>query len=219
MYFPLNWRIRSARRHARRLQTQDRDTDTSSSEVSLELILQQLGPKLLVHNSDDIIVTESGFVTMALLTVEAGICKGLLVIPGVDDSNQTGHLVLRDGFVPYHSLCKSIDQAVVDAQLAWARAKKLEQHFGSKSDLRQAAAAAPWYLLSRYEDAARAGLCQWGSESFLRRMCMQRFCKAVGLPRFLTRLAGTYGSRVTAATLQRHEQQYCNESLFQERLR
>lgn len=216
MYLPLNLRIRRARRNAERMQMQRNDIDMSYSAVPTETILQSLGSKPVVYSADNIIVTEAGFVTMALIPGDARNCQGLLVIPGVDDRNQCGHLVLRDGFVPYHSLSTSIGRAAVDAQRAWEQADKLVQCFGGKAELKKAAATAPWYLLSRYEDAARAGLCQWGAENFLRRLCMRRVCKLVGLPQFLLRLAGSYGSRVTAASLLRHRRHLCKETLTQE---
>lgn len=219
MYLPLKLRIRLARRNASRMQKQRHDVGRSFSAIPIDTIFERLGTKLVVHSAGDVVVTEAGFVTMALFPADARNCQGLLVVPGVDDRNQSGYLVLRDGFVPYHSLSTSIGRAAVDAQRAWERADKLVQCFGGKSELKHAAASAPWYLLSRYEDAARAGLCQWGAESFLRRLCMRRICKLVGLPQFLLRLAGAYGSRVTAASLLRHGRHLSKETLTQEQVK
>ncbi len=202
MYMPLKLRIQLARGQATRLQPGTEAT-AENSGVSTAVIIDQLSPDVVVDHSDGIIVTEVGFVTMALLPGTARYCGSLLVIPGVDDRAQWGHLVLRKGFVPYHSIAADIEKAAVETWDAHARAAKLVGHFGGRQALKQAALSAPWYLLSRPTDAGAAGLCQWGSASFLRRVGIFHIGTSFGLPRIVLRLAGSYGNRVTAATLLR----------------
>lgn len=205
MYLPLNLRIRLARRHAIRFQAQHGGVDMTNPVVPTELIQEQLGSRVIVDCSEGFIVTEAGFITMALLPKDARYCQGSLVIPGLDDRNQFGYLVLREGFAPYHSLATSIGRATVDAQRSREKASKLVQHFGGKTELREAAASTPWYFMSRIEDAASAGLCQWGTTSFLRRAGLLKISEVLGLPRIIVRLPGNYGYRITAATLVRRE--------------
>lgn len=202
MYLPLKLRIQLARGQATRIQSGSEAT-VEDAGVSAAAIVDQLNPDMVVDHSDRIIVTEVGFVTMALLPRAARYCGGLLVIPGVDDRAQRGHLVLRKGFVPYHSIAADIEKAAVEAQDAHARAAKLVEFFGGRQALKQAALSAPWYLLSQPADVDAAGLCQWGSASFLRRFGMFRIGMSFGLPRIVLRLAGSYGNRITAATLLR----------------
>lgn len=216
MYLPLSIRIWRARRNAIRLQTQRGGVDMTYPIIPVELILSQLGPKVVVDCSEGFIVTEAGFITMALFPRDARYCQGMLMTPGVDDRNQFGYLVVREGNVPFHSLAPSIGQAAEDARRAWEKSSKLVQHFGDKSKLKNAAITAPWYLLSGVEDAAAAGLCKWGIDSFLRRLCLRHICKWIGLPQFVIRLAGVYGLRVTAATLLRYEHKLSKVSLIQE---
>ncbi len=207
MYLPLTVRIRRARHNATCYREQRLDSAPSYSVISEELILSRLGTKLVVDNSEGIIVTEAGFITMAVFASDARYCQGLMVIPGIDDRKQFGYLVVREGHVPFHSLSASIGRAAVDSQRAWEQSSQLVQHFGGKSGLKKAAESAPWYLRCKMEDTSTAGLCQWGVDSFLRRLCLRRISKWIGLPQIVLRLAGAYGCRITAAALVRHEQQ------------
>jgi len=206
MYLPLKIRIKRARANAIRFQTLHGGVDMTQPEVPKESILKRLNTRHIVDCTEGFIVTEAGFITMALLPRDARYCQGLLVIPGIDDRNQFGYLVLGEGFAPYHSMEISVERAAVDAQGAWVKASILEQAFGGRTQLKHAAESAPWYLFSRIEDASHAGLCSWGIDSFLRRACMRRVCQLTGLPRFVIRLAGGYGLRVTASTLLRKRQ-------------
>lgn len=205
MYLPLKMRIRLAKRNARQWRTQCAVFDMTCTDIHSESILHRLGPKQVVDYSQELIVTDVGFITMALLPSDARYCEQLLVIPGVDDHNQYGYLVLRAGALPYHSLAASIELAAVEAQGAWDRSAKLVQSFGGVAELKEAVAKAPWYLTSRLDDAVSAGLCQWGIDSFLRRLCLRRICQFITLPKIVIRLAGAYGCRVTAATLVRQQ--------------
>lgn len=205
MYRSLKKRIRLARRFARRPHLFDEGSDDTGIEGIVSTILDLLSPAAVVEHDEDIIVTEVGFVTMALVTAAASYQQELLVIPGVDDHVQTGFLVLRESYVPYHSLAKSAAQAAVETGIAHARAAELVAHFGSRPALKHAALSAPWYLISRVEDVSSAGLCEWGSDSFLRRHGLIRIAYCFGLPRIALRLAGNYGNRITAATLRRQK--------------
>lgn len=202
MYLPLKLRIQLARAQATRIQS-GTEAAVEDARVSAATIIDQLNPDVVVDHSDRIIVTEVGFVTMALLPKAARYCGSLLVIPGVDDRAQRGHLVLRKGFVPYHSIAADIEKAAVEAQDAHERAAKLVEYFGGRQALKQAALSAPWHLMSQPADVDAAGLCQWGTASFLRRFGMFHIGMNVGLPRIVLRLAGSYGNRITAATLLR----------------
>jgi len=183
----------------------DRQTSEVESGVKSSTILDLLSTKAVVEHDESIIVTEVGFVTMALITAAASFHRQLLVIPGVDDREQFGYLVLREGYVPYHSLAYDAAQAAVETEIAHAKAEELVTHFGSKPALKLAAKSAPWYLISRVEDVSSAGLCKWGSDSFLRRHGLHTLAYSIGLPRIALRLAGSYGNRITAATLRRHK--------------
>lgn len=220
MYLPLQLRIRRARYHARKWRPQRAVFDMTCTDIREESILQLLGPNVVVDHSQGLIVTEVGFITMALFPTDARYSEQLLIVPGVDDRNQYGYLVLRAGSVPYHSLANSIRLAGIEAQCAWDRSAKLVQRFGSVAQLKQAAASAPWHLQSRMEDATDAGLCQWGVDSFLRRFCLRQVSRFIGLPQFFVKRAGGYGCRVTAATLARHEHQsYGTSSVAKEQVK
>lgn len=194
-------RIRRAEIHARRLLA---ERSTSPSGDELRAILRgRLRAGIVVHETPDALVTECGFVTMAILPAHAVRVGEAIVTPGVDDRGQRGFLVTRDDASPFHSLAPSAALAAIEAAKARRRALALVEAFGGREALRTAAREAPWHLLSVFADTERAGLCAWGSVSFLRRFRLQRLAKSVGVPRCLLRLGGPYGDRVTAATLLR----------------
>ena len=67
MYRPLKLRIRLARRFANQLFTFNDGTERAPLEVSASTILDSLKPTTVVEQNERIIVTEVGFVTMALI--------------------------------------------------------------------------------------------------------------------------------------------------------
>lgn len=204
MFRSLKKRVALARRFAGRNCSTNTRVGTADSGLAVSTVVGLLGTVAVVEHDDSIIVTEVGFVTMALKVDSASRHDDFLVIPGVDDHAQTGYLVLCNGYLPYHSLARCARQAVVETQLAHHRATELVNYFGSRQALKRAATSAPWYLLSRVEDVRDAGLCEWGSNSFLRRYGLFYIAHKVGLPRFALGIAGTYGRRITAATVKRH---------------
>ena len=175
-------------------------------EATAYAVKNRIDDKYIVSQSGSIIVTEIGYITMALLAGHAIYRKDLLLIPGVDEKNQFGYLVLRKEHVPYHSLAQDIDGAVAESEAAHVRAAALVNYFGDRQSLKQTAKAAPWYQLSKMEDAVNAGMYQWGTISFLQRSNICFFARHIGLPRFLVRLSGGYGNRITASTVRRVEQ-------------
>jgi len=169
-------------------------------------VLNRIDEKYIVSQSGHIIVTHIGYVTMALLSGHAIYRKELLLIPGVDEKNQFGYLVLHRDYVPYHSLSQDVEGAVAETEAAHRRAMKLLDYFGGKKALTQAALNAPWYQVSTIEDAINAGMCQWGTLSFLNRAKIAYIVRHTGLPRFLVRHLGGYGTRITASTTRRLEE-------------
>lgn len=185
---------------------------SSTNDISKELkattaaaVRNRIDEKYIISQSGKIIVTHIGYVTMALLSGHAIYRKELLLIPGVDEKNQFGYLVLRRDYVPYHSLAQDIEGAVAETETAHRRANNLLDYFGDKKALKQAAQNAPWYQLSTIEDALNAGMCQWGTLSFLNRAKIAFIVRHTGLPRFLVRHLGGYGNRITASTTRRLE--------------
>lgn len=172
-------------------------------EIVVQAVTNRLDDKFVIHKQGRIIVTEIAFVTMALLAGHAIYKKEFLVIPGIDNNKNFGHLVLKNGFKPYHSLEKCIDKAISDAEKSHRKADRLLAFYGNKKALRHTAQAVPWYFLSKKSDAFDAGLCKWGIDSFLQRARIEFLVNRVGVPRFVLRFAGAYGDRVTAATLKR----------------
>ena len=206
----LTKRIAKATSNAAVLLDSYTNTNTNTNDCqqlasTIQTVSDRLRTECVVGRTNDIIVTEIGFITMALLTRHSVYRKDLLLIPGVDEKNQFGYLVLREGHVPYHSLAQNIDDAADDTLKAHEQAEELLRYYGSKASLKQAADDAPWYLWSTLEDARAAGLCTWGSLSFLQRTGFLSFSKNPGLPRLITRLAGKYGDRVSASTIRRLE--------------
>ena len=166
-------------------------------------VRNRIDDKYIVNQLGNIIVTEIGYVTMALLAGYATYSKDLLIVPGVDEKNQFGYLVLRDKYMPYHSLAQDIDGAIAETQAAHKRATALLSYYGDLKSLKESAHSAPWYQLSTMEDAIDAGLCQWGTINFLERAKMGFIARRFGLPRCLVRFSGGFGTRVTASTNRR----------------
>ena len=185
---------------------------SSTNHISKELkantaaaVRNRIDEKFIVSESGSIIVTHIGYVTMAILSGHAIYRKELLIIPGVDEKNQSGYLVLRSDYVPYHSLAKDIEGAVAETEAAHSQAEKLLEYFGNRKALKEAALKAPWYQISTMDDVKSAGLCQWGTMSFLNRIKIASIACQTGLPCILFRHAGGYGNRVIASTTRRLE--------------
>ncbi len=169
----------------------------------LPLVRSRLKSHQVVVDDNEILVTEIGFVTMAVHADRAVKYRESVVVPGVDSSGVFGFLVLRENAVPYHSLSASPAEAYQESDSAHQKANALVAAYGDKNKLRAAARQAPWYRLITEQDVACSGLCRWGSESFLRRMGLLFLARRFGLPRLVLRLAGPYGDRVTAASMLR----------------
>ena len=197
-------RVARARARARALlESVDATTDTLARRDAAAL-REQLPSRFVVDDSPDVVVTECGFVTMAILCRRARRFERALTVPGVDDRGRRGFLVLCAGQPPFHSLAAEAETAVNEAIVARTRAAALLAGFGDRERLRAAVRAAPWYRRTTFADTERAGLCRWGSESFLRRLGLHAIAMRVGVPCALLRLAGGYGERAVAATLLRH---------------
>ena len=169
----------------------------------LPQVRSMLKSHCIVVDDNEIMVIECGFVTMAIHADRAVKVEGAIVVPGVDSNGQRGFLVLQEGAVPFHSLASSVIDACRECDRANQKASTLLTAFGDKNSLRMAARKAPWYKLVTEEDMTSAGLCIWGSESFLRRFGLLGIARRFGLPRLVLRLAGPYGDRVVAASLLR----------------
>lgn len=173
-----------------------------ASELALR-VRAQLKSHQIVFEDDDILITEVGFVTMAIHTNHAVEHDDAIVIPGVDSEGVRGYLVMRENSIPYHSVTGCFSQACHESSCAQQRARALLEAFGDKMTLREAAHRTPWYKLITEQDLEESGLCAWGSDSFLRRLHIRSLAHRYGLPRIFLRLAGPYGDRVVAASLLR----------------
>lgn len=171
------------------------------SEDCSEKVFAGLRKKQVVLTDGDVVVTEAGFVTMAVCPSRATDAGHMLAVPGVDDCGQEGYLVIRDGMPPYHSLASDPWEAIAEAQISVCKSNDLLAVFGKKSVMVDAVSRAPAFLPSTVTDFENSGLCLWGAESFLRRLGMLSLARRFGLPRFLLRLSGPYGVRLTAATM------------------
>ena len=159
----------------------------------------------IVHEDNEIIVTDVGFVVMAIYSDRAIKIKNALIVPGIDSEGLRGHLVLCDKKLPYHSFASQPEKAYLDALQAQKKASALLSNFGSRSALQQAIAKTPWYRMSTGEDFNCTGLCQWGANAFLKRHGLQRIAWRFGLPKCLLQIAGIYGERIIAAGLVRRQ--------------
>ena len=208
MWIPGQLRIKRAVNHAYRMLTM---IDPVNLVMDQEISTRWLSPRSIVHQETGIVVTEAGFVTMAILIEHALERQGLVAVPGVDDRGQRGFLVMRERGFPFHSLKSTADEAIDDALANARKADALVQQCNGKANMLRMVDAAPWNLCSTYEDFMRSGLCLWGTESFLRRLGLLGFARRFGLPRLLLKLAGPYGVRLTASTLLRRQNRDNNE--------
>ncbi|MGB7182805.1 MAG: hypothetical protein WBD51_12780, partial [Burkholderiaceae bacterium] len=182
----------------------DRDFLYHQSEDAIaNRVRQHLKPEWIESEQAPAIVTNIGFVTMAILPTRATCIEDLIVVPGVDDQGHRGLLVISDGHLPFHSLALDADHAIAETKAAHQRAEKLVEHYGGRHSLRIAARTAPWHLVIKPTDIEDAGLCAWGVSSFLRRTRLRPIAMSVGLPRVVLRFAGAYGDRLTASALVR----------------
>ncbi len=153
----------------------------------------------IVAEDGDILVTQTGFVTLAIHADQAQLIGKALVAPGIDNNGQRGYLVLRVNARPYHSRAESAVQANTESLKALHKADSLLTSFGDKFTLREAARQLPWYTLINQADCERSGLCLWGTQSFLQRFGLLTIARQYGVPRALLKLAGPYGDRASAA--------------------
>jgi hypothetical protein len=155
----------------------------------------------------DAVVTEEGFVTMALDLTRAEIVASAVVLPGYDSAGEFGHMVFRPGARPFHAREITPTSAAKAASLAHSRARRLEMHFGSRDGVKRVALRASPLLWCTLDDAQRAGLCAWGIESFLKRYHLFALTKRLGgLPKGVIAFGGSYVRRVVASAVMRGEQ-------------
>jgi len=173
------------------------------SENMAEAVRSRLKHHQVVHSDQEIVVTDIGFVTMAVHTNRAIRMSDALVVPGVDSEGLRGYLVLYERKTPYHSFHSSAVGAFLEAERAQQKAQKILDTFGSKSALNSAVQNTPWYARITEQDFDRSGLCRWGADAFLRRYGLHSFAWKLGLPGLVVRLAGPYGKRLIAANLTR----------------
>lgn len=155
----------------------------------------------IIHIDNEILVTDVGFITMAIhcnLSVRFG---DVCIVPGVDSEGRRGYLVLCEKRLPFHSVASTPGDAYIEAKKAQAKAQTLLAAFNTRMEMRAAVADAPWYTLVTWQDLESSGLCQWGSESFLRRNRLYTVAKNIGLPKLLLRATGVYGERLVAAKI------------------
>lgn len=150
---------------------------------------------------EEILVTNVGFVVMAVHTDRVRYYREASIFPGVDSRGVVGSLVIIPGEVPFHSYSSEQQNAYSEAKDAIGRARSLQQAFGGKQLMREQVKACSWSQFSHYDDLALTGLCDWGVDAFLSKYRLHRVARRFGLPRFALRLAGSYGDQVTAATL------------------
>jgi len=173
------------------------------SETMRKIVRSYFKSHQIVYTDNEIIVTDVGFVMMAIHTDRAVKIDDALLVPGIDSEGARGHLVLRKNSLPFHSLhCEAAD-AYFEAQQSQQKARVLLSSFGSKNALDIAVLKTPWYAIITEQDFERSGLCRWGADSFLRRYGLNTVIWRFGLPRFLLFGAGSYGNRAIAANLLR----------------
>ena len=201
MFIPQYFRIKHA--HKRATQMLSWFDQKAVNRGHIQEVQKRLRSHQIVSVKDKVIVTEAGFVTMAILPEFAQQQSGMLAVPGVDDKGQQGYLVIRPDSPPFHSLANHPEEAIAEAVDSLAKSEKLLAVYGSKTKMLRAVTNAPLLLFSTVEDFEASGLCLWGSESFLQRIGLLTFARCFGLPRLLLRFSGAYGIRLTAATLMR----------------
>ncbi len=172
---------------------------TASDPQMAAAVRSRLRSTQIVAEDGDILVTQTGFVTLAIHADQARLIGKALVAPGIDNNGQRGHLVLRDNAHPYHSRAESAARANTESLKALLKADSLLTTFGDKFTLREAAKQLPWHTLINQADCECSGLCLWGTESFLRRFGLLTIARRFGVPRALLKLAGPYGDRASAA--------------------
>jgi len=173
-----------------------------NSQIARQLAAM-LKPHQVVSIDGDIMVTEAGFVTMAILPEQATVIQHAMVARGVDNLGRRGFLVVTQNTAPYHSLANSALEAFKESLQAMRKSHDIVCAFGGKTALRHSVSEAPWYLMCTTEDFENSGLCLWGAESFLQRLGLLSVARRIGLPRALLSLAGPYGERLVAARLLR----------------
>jgi hypothetical protein len=188
-----------AHAHALRL----KHSDETSSAITPDAIKSYLHPSQIVGEDGDLLVTEAGFVTMAISMGHATQHEALIAIPGCDEKGRFGYLVLGAGKLPYHSLANSARKACEEALGKQQLASALIQYFGNKPALYAAVRKAPVFQRCTREDLEASGLCLWGAESFLGRLGLLSIARRYGLPKFMLLLAGNYGQRIIAASVMR----------------
>lgn len=174
--------------------------------VSAEVLSSFFRPRQILYRDNEILVTDVGFVVMAIYTDKATRIDDAFIVPGIDSTGIRGNIVLCKEKLPYHSLCREPTEAYEDAANSLLKAAALLSYFGSRSAMQEAVAKTPWYSVSTLEDYDQTGLCQWGKNAFLQKYGLQRMARRVGLPKCLLQIAGVYGERVIAASIVRREQ-------------
>ena len=168
-----------------------------------QAVLERIRPHQIVKQQGDLLVTEAGFVTMAIYASLAVKYGSAIVAPGIDDKGNRGFLVLRTTAAPFHSLASSSAEAFSESVSAQLKASTIVKAYGDMKKLRSAVQKASWCLMVKEEDYVRSGLCRWGTESFLERIGLLTLARRFGLPRLLLKIAGPYGDRLTATRLLR----------------
>ncbi|HID09120.1 TPA: hypothetical protein EYP13_02730 [Candidatus Micrarchaeota archaeon] len=173
--------------------------------VNLEGIRSRLRAHQIVLEEEGVLVTDSGFVTMAILPQYAYAVRGMIAIPGRDDQGNSGYLVIRQYLPPYHSFELQPFAAIIEAEEATLKSERLIAEFGSKAEMVKAVKNAPHWMLITESDFVRSGLCYWGVKSTLSRLGVLDYAHRRGIPCFLvSALTGAYGVRLIASALLRH---------------
>ncbi len=160
-------------------------------------------PGQIVLIDHELMVTDVGYVVMAIHSNRAVMFNSVLVVPGVDSEGRRGHLVLSRAHVPFHSYALNATAAAAEARESQRKAQLLVSAFGSKSAMYAAVKAAPWHTLVTQQDLKSSGLCQWGVDTFMRRYGLRAIAYRFGLPKIVLRATGVYGDRIIAARLVR----------------
>ncbi len=202
MSFRKALRVKRSRAHAARLRDALEKQEFAQRRVEHDVV-GVMKPDCVLDHADGLVTTEVGFVTMTLLATHAIYRDSITLLPGCDDEGQQGYLVFVANRVPFHSLAANPRDASVEAQAAHRRADGLVNQFGGKAALKSNVRSLPWYQICTFDDAYRAGLCEWGVRSFLGRYKIRRVALAIGIPSLLLRGAGSYGERISAARLLR----------------
>jgi len=133
---------------------------SQTPKVATEQVQRFFRPHQIVRQDSEIIVTDVGFVVMAIYSDKATRINDSVVVPGVDSEGVRGHLVLCEKKLPYHSFATHPVESYLDALQAQEKASALLSNFSSRSALQKAIAKTPWYTWSTSEDFKVTGLCQ-----------------------------------------------------------